>query len=194
MIGIEIDATQLKRLRESVGKAKTKFGRELAAAVNQVSRKTKLDIGRDVRGAIAIKKAKSEESTKVLSKATADNPRNTVRIEKTPRLSLHHFGARQDQRGVSYKINKRGGRQRIDSAFQGPRPGQIKASWNGLVLKRSGKSKIPIYYVLGVSVWGAYLKQNFGKPQIQRIRQELSKQMERRIKLNILRASGLVSR
>jgi hypothetical protein len=194
MIAIDIDAKQLKRLRESVGKAKKKFGRELAAAINATAKKTKLDIGRDVRSVIAIKKAKSEESTKVLSKATAENPRNTVRIKKTPRLGLQHFGARQDQRGVSYKINKQGGRQRINGAFQGPRPGQIKPSWSGLVLQRTGKAKTPIFYVLGVSVWGAYLKRNFGKPQIKRINDELRKQMERRIKLNILRAEGLVSK
>jgi hypothetical protein len=194
MIGIEIDAKQLKRLRESVGKAKTKFGRELAAAVNQVSRKTKLDIGRDVRSVIAIKKAESEKPLKIKGKATEAAPQVTVSLAKTARLGLHHFGARQDKRGVSFKISKKGGRQRVDGAFQGPKPGVQNIRWKGNAFKRIGKERLPIVRLRGVSAYGAYVKNNFTDQQIQTIDTELSKQMERRIKLNILRASGLVSR
>jgi hypothetical protein len=194
MISIEIDAKQLKRLRESVGKAKTKFGRELAAAINQVARKTKLDIGRDVRSVIAIKKKESEAPLKISAKATADHPQTTVSIAKTRRLGLRHFGARQDKRGVSFKISKQGGRQRVDGAFQGPKPGVMNVKWKGNAFRRIGKERLPIIHLRGVSAFGAYIKNKFTQPQIKRINDELRKQMERRIKLNILRASGLVSR
>jgi len=68
MIAIEINPGQLKRLRASVGKAKTKFGRELAAAVNQVAKKTKLDIGRGVRSVINIKKKEAETTLTIKAK------------------------------------------------------------------------------------------------------------------------------
>ena len=83
MISIEVDSGQLKRLRESVGKAKKKFGRELAAAINAVAKKTKLDIGRDVRSVIAIKKKESEEPLRIRAKATAELPQTTVSLAKT---------------------------------------------------------------------------------------------------------------
>jgi len=194
MIAIDIDAKQLKRLRESVGKAKTKFGRELAAAINQVAKKTRLDIGRDVRSVIALKKKESEEPLKISAKATAGQPRTTVSIAKTRRLGLRHFGARQDKRGVSFKISKQGGRQRVDGAFQGPKPGVMNVKWKGNAFRRVGKERLPIIHLRGVSAFGAYVKNKFTKAQIKRINDELSKQMERRIKLNILRASGLVSK
>jgi len=192
MIAIEIDAKQLTALRVSVGKAKSKFGRELAATINAVAKKTKLDIGRDVRKTIAIKKAESEKPLKISTKATAESPRTTVSIAKTPRLGLRHFGARQDKRGVSYKISKEGGRQRIEGAFQGPKPGVMKVSWKGNVFKRLGKERLPIVHLRGVSAFGAYAKNDFEKLQIKDIRTQLAKQMDRRIKLNVLRASGLV--
>lgn len=194
MISIEVDSGQLKRLRESVGKAKKKFGRELAAAINAVAKKTKLDIGRDVRSVVAIKKKESEEPLKIRAKATAELPQTTVSLAKTRRLGLRHFGARQDQKGVSFKISKTGGRNRVEGAFQGPRPGMMKMSWRGNAFKRVGKSRLPIVHLRGVSAFGAYVKNKFTQPQLKRINAELTKQMERRIKLNILRAEGLVSK
>jgi hypothetical protein len=194
MISIDIDARQLKRLRESVGKAKTKFGRELAAAINQVAKKTRLDIGRDVRSVIAIKKQESEAPLKIHAKATADQPKTTVSIAKTRRLGLRHFGARQDKTGVSFKISKQGGRQRVQGAFQGPKPGVMNSKWRGNAFRRVGKERLPIIHLRGVSAFGAYVKNKFTPQQVKRINDELSKQMERRIRLNILRASGLVTR
>tara|TARA_R110000868_G_scaffold389526_5_gene658766 strand:+ start:133 stop:717 length:585 start_codon:yes stop_codon:yes gene_type:complete len=192
MIAIDIDAKQLKRLRESVGKAKKKFGRELAAAINATAKKTKLDMGRDVRSVIAIKKKESEAPLKIQAKATADQPKTTVSIAKTRRLGLRHFGARQDKKGVSFKISKQGGRQRVDGAFQGPKPGVMNTKWKGNAFRRVGKERLPIIHLRGVSAFGAYVKNKFTKPQIKRINDELRKQMERRINLNILRANGLV--
>lgn len=192
MISIDVNAKQLKRLRASVGRAKGKFGRELAAAVNAVAKKARLDIGRDVRKTIAIKKDESEKPLKISGKATAEQPRVTVSLKKTPRLGLRHFGARQDKRGVSFKISKTGGRTRVEGAFLGPRPGVMNTKWKGNAFRRVGKERLPIIHLRAVSAFGAFVKNDFEKPMIKSIRENLSKQMERRIKLNILRAQGLV--
>jgi hypothetical protein len=194
MISIEISAAQLKRLREATGKAKKKFGIELAAAINATAKKTKLEIGRDVRSVIAINKKESEAPLKIRTKATADTPKTTVSLAKTKRLGLRHFGARQDKRGVTFKIGKQGGRTRVEGAFQGPKPGVMNTKWKGNAFKRLGKERLPIIHLRGVSAFGAYVKNKFTQPQLRRINTELSNQMERRIKLNILRAEGLVSK
>lgn len=194
MISIEVDAKQLAELRKAVGRAGKKFPRELAAAINAVAKKTKIKIGRDVRATIAISKAEAEKPLAIRSKATEADLKAVVSLRKTKRLGLRHFGARQDARGVSYKISKQGGRKRVPGGFQGPRPGVMKMSWRGNVFKRVGKSRLPIVHVRGVSAYGAYMKNDLSEQQVQDINQELTKQVDRRIKLNILRAEGLVSK
>lgn len=192
MVEIEINAKQLKRLRESVGNAKKNIKKELAGAINATSKKTKLKIGRDIRKTVNMKKDEAEKPLSIRATATENNLVAVVSLKKTPRLGLRHFGARQDKKGVSYKISKTGGRTRINGAFQGPRPGVMKMSWKGNAFKRVGKERLPIVMLRGVSAFGAYAKNDLEGPQVKEINAELSKQMERRINLNILRANGLV--
>lgn len=192
MIEITISSPQLERLRVATRAAKKQFTVELAAAINATAKKTRLDIGRDIRSVIALKKSMAEAPLQIVTKATATSLSSTVTLKKTPRLGLRHFGAKQDKRGVSYKIAKNGGRQRVEGAFQGPRPGVMKTSWKGNAFKRVGKDRLPITKLLGVSAFGAYVKNKFSPVQVKRINAELAKQMERRINLNVLRANGLV--
>jgi len=128
------------------------------------------------------------------AKATEHNLTAIVTLKKTKRLGLRHFGARQDKRGVSYKIGKKGGRSRVDGAFQGPKPGVMRMKWRGNAFKRVGTSRLPIVQLKGVSAYGAYAKNELAGPQVTAIESELTKQMERRINLNVLRANGLVSK
>ncbi len=192
MIEIQINAKQLKRLREAVGKSKKSIKKELAGAINATSKKTKLQVGRDIRKTVALKKDEAEKPLSLRATATESNLVAVVSLKKTKRLGLRHFGARQDKRGVSYKISKTGGRSRVNGAFQGPRPGVMKMSWKGNAFKRVGKERLPIVMLKGVSAYGAYAKNDLEGPQVKEINKELSKQMERRINLNILRANGLV--
>lgn len=70
----------------------------------------------------------------------------------------------------------------------------MKMSWKGNAFKRVGKERLPIIKLQGVSAFGAYAKNELSGPQVKVIEDELTKQMERRIKLNILRAEGLVAK
>lgn len=192
MISIQIDTGQAERLRAAVDRAGKSLPREISAAINQVARKSRLGIGRKIRQEVTIKKKESEQALKITSRASPSGLSSTIVLGKTPRLGLRHFGARQDKRGVSYKISKRGGRQRIEGAFQGPRPGVQKVSWRGNVFIREGKSRLPIRQIKGVSAWGVFVKNKYQGPQAKEIEAELRKQVERRINLNVLRAEGLV--
>jgi len=194
MITIEINAKKLTELRKATEAAGKKFAPQLAAAINAVAKKVKLKIGRDVRSVIALKKDESEKPLKIEKKATPSMPQAVVRLRKTPQLGLEHFGAKQNKTGVSFKISKKGGRGRVARAFMGARPGSKTARWGGGVFVRSGTERGPIHRIRGVSAYGAYVKNDFSGPQVAEINAELNKQMDRRIKLNILRASGLVSR
>lgn len=192
MIAVEIDSSQMKRMEEAVRRAGKTIAKEVAAAINQVSRKTRLDMGRAIRDTVTLKKAESEKPISVVSTASARSMQALVRLKKTKRLGLRHFGAKQDRKGVTYKIGKKGGRKRINGAFQGPKPGVIKMSWKGNVFKRDGAKRLPITQLNGVSAYGAYVKNELTGPQVAAVFDQLVHQIERRINLNILRAEGLV--
>lgn len=194
MIAIEIDAGKLKELRAAVDKAGKSFPREFAAALNATARKAKTEISQKVRTELVVKAGDVGKLIKVNRKATSSRLVSGVALAKTARLPLRAFSARQTQAGVTYRISKRGGRKLARSAFQGPRPGVMKASWRGNVFKRVGKSRLPIVKLMGASPWGVFTKKRMTPEQVADIKAELAKQMDRRIKLNILRANGLVSK
>ena len=193
MIAIEINRGQLQRLADAVSASGKKLTKEIAGAINQVSKKTKLEMGRDIRKKVAIPKDEVENPLSIRAQATEGNLSAVVSLKETKRLGLRHFGARQDKRGVSYKIDKTGGRKRVNSAFQGPKPGVMRMKWKGNAFKRVGASRLPIVQLKGVSAYGTYKKNEMAGPQVKSIESELTKQLERRIKLNVLRASGLVT-
>jgi hypothetical protein len=192
MIGIEIDKAQMSRLAAAVIASGKKMSKEIAGTLNAVSKKTKLEMGREIRKRVAIPKGEVEKPLTIKTQASPGSLSAVVSLKKTPRLGLRHFGAKQDKRGVSYKIGKTGGRRRVDGAFMGPKPGAVKTSWRGNAFKRAGSSRLPIIKLLAVSAYGTYKKNELAGPQLKAIEDELSKQMERRINLNVLRASGLV--
>jgi hypothetical protein len=192
MISIEVDAKQLNRLIKATEKSGKQFPKEMSAAINTVAKKTRLNIGRDIRGVVAIKKDRSEKPITLPKIATPQSMVARVSIAKERREGLQHFTARQDKRGVSYKISKVGGRKRINGAFMGPRPGTLAPRLHGGVFRRVSKSRLPIVKLYGVSPFGAYAKNNFEATEVGFISKNLQAQMERRINLNILRANGLV--
>ena len=192
MIAIEIDKDQVKRLVEATHKAGKGFKKEIATAINKVSKKTRLDMGKEVREHINIKKAESEKPISVSLSATPENLQAVVRLKKTPRLGLRHFGAKQNKKGVTVRIGAKGKSPPIKGAFQGPRPGVMKTSWRGNVFRRVGKSRLPIIQIRGVSAYGAYVKNNLAGPQAEAVSAQLVYEIERRINFNVLRAKGLI--
>ena len=193
MIKIEINRQQFDRLKTAVEGARKSLTKEIAGAINHVSKKTKLDMGREIRKTVAIPKDEVEKPISIRAQATAENLSAMVSLKETKRLGLRHFGARQDKRGVSYKISKTGGRKRVNGAFQGPKPGAIRTKWKGNAFKREGKNRLPIVQLKGVSAYGTYKKNEMAGPQMIVIQDELTKQIDRRINLNVLRANGLVT-
>lgn len=192
MIGIEINAKQLKELRIACGKAKKGFSRELAAAINATAKDVRLKISRDIGSEITMpaKDIKDRISTK--DKATAQNPIAVVSLGWRKREGLQYFKARQTRSGVTYKISKKGGRGVVIGAFMGPSPGVLAPKLHGGVFKRVGKERNPIVKLRAVSAAGAFVKNKHDKVMPGFIRQKLLAQMERRINLNVLRANGLV--
>jgi hypothetical protein len=198
MIAIEIDAQQLTRLKAAVGKAGKKFSKEIAGAINDVSKKTRLEMGRGIREHVKMSKVESEKTLKMSSKATETNLSVTVSLRSTRRPrrpGLQHFNAKQNKKGVTYRVSAtkgKSGKGFVAGAFMGPSPGKFAPKLYGGVFKRVGKSRLPVVRLHGVSAYGAYVKNELSGPQAKQITDDLKYQMERRIKFNILRAEGLI--
>jgi hypothetical protein len=192
MIGIEINADQIKRLGDAVAASGKKLKKELAAAINETAKNHRLRQGRNVRDVVNIKKAQIESKI-TISKASDVSPQARVFFKSSEREGLQHFAARQNRRGVSYKISTKKGRGTVVGAFMGPRPGQLAPKLHGGVFKRTGSARLPIVKLYGVSPYGAYVKNDFEQIDVAFSADYLKNQIERRINLNVLRASGLVS-
>lgn len=192
MIEIAIDAKQVKRLREATAKARKSFGKQLAAAINDTTKKGRLEMGRNIRSVVKLTKPISEKEIKVKQRATEANLVGVVSLGKEARFGLQRFSARQTKAGVKYQISKIGGTKTVSGAFMGPKPGVLAPKLYGGVFKRVGKKRLPIVKLYGVSPFGTYVQNNFEPGDVLMMTKNLQHQMERRINQNVLRAAGLI--
>ena len=190
MISIEVNAKQLTELREACGRAKKDFSKELAAAINDTVKKTKTNISKEIRTVVNVKK-KTIDSGIRTKRSSIQNLKGMVSLKHERRAGsgLQHFGAKQNARGVSYQISPKKGRKTIAGAWLSG----INSKLYGGVFKRAGTTRLPIVKLYGVTPYAAYVKNDFDEIEPAFIEQKLQEQMDRRIKLNVLRANGLVS-
>ena len=192
MINFAIDNAQTLRLERALGEKAKRLPIELKIAVNATAKKTKPAISKEVRKELAAPAKAVNQTISIQSKATNTEASAKVLVKKTRRIPLRDFGARQNKRGVSYRISKSQGRKTIYGAFQGPKPGVMKTSWKGNVFQRVGKSRLPIVKLYGPSPWGVVVKKKL-KPVVQKdAKKELRKQIERRIRFQNLKRSGAI--
>lgn len=194
MIGFTVQQRKVNELSKVLKGSDKKVRRQLVIAVNATSRKTTGGIAKQVATELATAQKNIKKTIKVKQKAgkTQKVPTAIVSQTETKRIPLRDFGARQNKKGVSYKISKSKGRKTIQGAFQGPKPGVMKAGWRGRVFKRVGKSRLPIQQLFGASPWGVFVKNKMKKPVVKESKQELIKQIERRIRFLKLKESGAI--
>jgi hypothetical protein len=192
MINVAIPGNKLAELRKALGDAQGKIKKELATAINATSKKAKSEISKQVRDELAVTKKVIDTQISVGGKASAASLGSSVKLKKSSRIPLREFGARQTSKGVSYKVSKTQGRKTVAGAFQGPKPGVMKASWRGRVFKRVGKKRLPIVQLYGPSPWGVFVKRQQVGPTGAVIQAELAKQIDRRIRFLLLKASGKI--
>lgn len=192
MLKISVDMDQMVRLRKLLNQNDKRVSREVAIAINATSKTVASDIAKEVTKELATPQKTVKEQVRKGSRATAEKLGTTVTLRKSARLALRNFGARQNKKGVTYKISKTKGRKLIPSAFQGPRPGAVKVSWRGNVFIRAGKERLPIVKLSGPSPWGVFVKGG-RDPVVRRdARKELRKQIEKRLRYLKLKQEGTI--
>lgn len=186
---ISIDADQIQRLKVMLKGSKPKVAQQLSIAINDTQKKITVKASRAITEELAVKASVVKQKIKG-KRATKGDLSAKVTVKASNRLSLREFGAKQNKRGVTYKISKTKGRKLIAGAFQGPKPGVVKISWRGNVFKREGKPRLPIVKRSGPSPWGVYVKSGKDPGIRKEARQILREQIERRIKFLKLKESG----
>lgn len=181
----------LTALSKALEKSGRKLPAEMAIVLNASAKTMKVQASKEIRKELAAKSSMLKRSLRNI-KATKTELSAGVGVNKEKRISLREFGAKQSKKGVSYKISKTGGRKTVANAFQGPKPGAIKASWRGHVFARTTKARLPIVKLFGPSPWGAFVKQGMSAEVMRAGKKTFGNQIQRRIRFNVLKASGVI--
>jgi len=180
--GVGRDVARLQRAIEGSNK---RLSREINTAINATSRKTISTAAKGIGEELAATQKVIKQSLRVRKKSTPDTLSAVVRLNNTSRIPLKNLGARQNKKGVTYKVSKKRKRGFVKSAFVAPSIGNH-------AMKRRGKSRTPIIKLFGASPWGVYEKQKLDRPVRKATRKELRKQIQRRIRFIELKKSGAI--
>ncbi len=187
-ISISVNPAHVKRIEQNLANVVSNVKKEKNIAAWKAARKGESAIAKEVTSELATKQktVKQHIRKKRLSFGAS------VALKKSARIPLKDFGARQKKVGVSYRISKSEGRKTIPGAFQGPRPGVMKASWKGNVFKRVGKARLPIVKLYGPSPWGVLRVSNRTSNVREIIQAEFIKQLADRLRYQRLKKSGAI--
>lgn len=189
---IKIDDRALHDLVADCKFAPSELKRISRTAAWDTTKQTKSDISKRVRTDLNIKK--KDFDPYLHGVRIGDGGK--VSVKESRRIPLREFGAKDTQsRGVTYKIARNKPRGRIPNAFIlgiAKRLGKPH-DFGGHVFKRVGKSRLPIMQPKGVSLWGYFVKNNLLDPVAKKARENLMKNLIRRVRLEVLRRTGLVN-
>lgn len=193
MISLQVDAKQLIELQKLIGDSPKKVRRQINIAINKTARLSKGVVAKSVSDRVKITQKVVKQFITTRNASPDPNKINSasVRLRPSVRIPMRDFGARQTEKGVSYQIDRKGGRPVLPGAFQGPKPGVIKASWRGRVFARVGKTRLPIVQLFGPSAWGVFV---VGKSHLvarKDIREILNKQVQARIQFITFKKTGV---
>jgi len=152
MIEVKVDDRKLKQVYRDLKKVPRDMGKLMYRAIDKTAKNSRKQIVDRIANEIALKKKDIRDSIHY------DKPSYTrwsARLDVyTNRIPLIKFGAKQTKKGVSYRIEKSGGREKIKSAFitEMPIRGKKQTKRHEGVFKRTGKERLPIRELLGPSL------------------------------------------
>lgn len=195
-IKIKFDQQQIDGITRRLRDTGASLPKVMAAAVNDTAKQQKTDISSQIRERVNIKKRDIDPHIN-FSRATPTHPSSVLVLKKSARLSLRYFGARQNKQGVTYQIDKHGGRVLRPHAF-------IVRSLSGQVFIRKGpprpatkgryvgKMRQAIIKLFGPSPWGVFVKAGLRAETLKNCHDLLRKNLEHRVHFEILKRAGLI--
>ena len=186
MISVAIDKGQVERLRASLGDKAKRLPREIQTAVNAVARKVASATAKDLAKIMPLKQATLKKIVKQKAKATPQSLRAVVNVGGGYPIPLKFFKPTQLKRGVSVLMRKKVKRSIIRDAF-------IVDRFGKRVYKRKfPDQRGPLEQQYGPKP-GDYFDELGTEAKATAIaKTELSKQLERRIRFNVLKSQGII--
>ena len=173
---ISVEPSSLRRIKENLRRRPELLKKQIAGALNDTAKHGRANVSSLIRDRVNIKKQDIDKYIDI-QRAYPGKLEATVVLEKTDRLPLKYFGARQTKKGVTYRIekmkappkmsrtqkNSSGPKERISDAF-GPNIPRL----GGHVYRRkevNGKKskRLPIVKLFGPSAWGVFVRNGLHK-------------------------------
>ena len=184
MIKVSIDQASLKSLQDALKDKASRLPRELATAINATAKKVRIEASRLLKKELNVPSKVLKKAIQTKSKATAKDTKAIVGLWAGHPIPLKYFKPTQLKRGVTYKIDpKLKGKSVLRDAF-------IITSFGGRVYRRKGKERGPLDQVYGPSPGTVFEKAGVTEAAQKIARDELPKQIARRIKFLSLQSSG----
>lgn len=115
LVEIVIDDKEIKRLERQLTAFPKAMPRVMSRAINKATVSTRVSAAHKITGKVNITITRAKQAM-ILVKATFSTWVASIRYQKR-RIRIIAFGARQTNKGVTYKINKSDGRELIPGAF-----------------------------------------------------------------------------
>lgn len=114
-IDIQVDKRQMKRVSRQLAGAPRALPKILARAVNRTAIGSRAEMVKQIRGDADLKAGRIRKGIK-LRRARYSTLTATLSLDPV-RIGLVNFAARQTKKGVSYKVRKGEGRNKIEGAW-----------------------------------------------------------------------------
>jgi hypothetical protein len=207
-IRITVDPASLTRVKETLRRKPDLLLKQVAGALNDTAKHEKSNISKLIREKVNIQKRDLDKHIGI-SRASPKYLVAQVMLEKTERLSLKYFGARQTKKGVTYRIAKaatpagKGGRraagpkERITDAFGPNIPrlggnvyrrlrGQPSSKYESRNKAKGNRTdNLPIVKLLGPSAWGVFIRHDMRKDVNKSARLYLSNRLRHRTQYQV---------
>jgi len=181
---IDIDVQGIARLKATLEGTRKKLSREMAIVVNKTAKKTKSLIAKKIGKVITLPQKNIKKLLSVPTQATPEHISATVTVKGTKRINLKFYKARETKTGVTTKVFRAGAAQVDAGAFK-------VARYKGRVIKRVGKQRGPLQSLSGPSA--AEIFKDFAFDEVQQeTKDELTKQLNERIRFLTLKQSGAI--
>ena len=148
-VQIKFDKRKLRQIERQLKGIPGAMPTVMSRGINRTAGPALTQIIREMAASLNLKSKAIREKVD-LKKATRSRWTATIKLSGR-RIALKEFGARQTRRGVSYKIQKSGAKQQIESAFIA-----TMSSGHTGVFKRKGKSRLPVQELRGPSLGRAF--------------------------------------
>ena len=178
-ITITFNKSQLARARRLLKSIPGGLNRAVPAAINKTTRTAKVRTARAIGQVVNLKINRIKRSIRTSRPASRGHWRRDVIVDESKRIPLAEFGARQNKKGVSYKIARNSPRTTIKYDKK-TNPVFLKKLRTGHVgvFKRRTTSRLPIVELRGPSIAAAY---ETSRRQIRAVRIDTEKVFEKNL-------------